>query len=124
LVRRVSGPNGEFLGVIFAAIKESQLLKFHEATRIGPKSVISLIGLDKRIRYRRSHLGLTGIGKSTAKSQSWKLLEKGPTGQFRQRSVVDGTTRIWSFNRFNRYPLIAMVGTAVSDVQASVANSK
>lgn len=123
LVRRITDNDGKFLGVIFAAIKETQLLEFFNTTRMGPNSSATLVGLDMRIRLRKSHRGLDGIGKNISKSKLWMHLKKSPAGLYRQTSIVDGIPRLWTYQRLANFPLVSVIGTARPDVlQTTVAS--
>lgn len=115
LVRRISRPAGEFDGVIFAAIKASQLLDFFKTTRLGPNSTASLVGLDKRIRLRSSQSGLSGTGKTIEKSKLWENLKTQPEGNYQQTSIIDGTARVWIYRTLSDYPIVAVIGVAVPD---------
>jgi len=63
LVRRLANDQGEFGGVVFAAVKQSQLLSFLETTHMEPSSSATLVGLDKKIRLRKSNDGMASVGK-------------------------------------------------------------
>jgi len=116
LVRRITGPNGKFKGVVLALIRESQLLNFYDTTRTGPNSSATLVGLNKIIRLRKSHRGLDGIGKKIEKSKLWEHLKKSPGGQYRQASIVDGISRLWAYQKLDDFPLVAVIGTAIPDL--------
>ena len=116
LVRRISSPTGGFDGLIFAAVKETQLLGFFNTTRMGPNSTATLVGLDKRIRLRSSQEGLSGIGKKIEKSKLWENLKTQPEGIYQQTSIIDGTARIWIYRMLSGYPIVAVIGVAVPDV--------
>ena len=72
LVRRITTADGEFKGLIFAAVKVPQLLNFFESMRIGANSSATLVGLDKRIRIRQSQKGFDGTGKVIPQSKLWE----------------------------------------------------
>ena len=120
LVRRLTGPDGEFQGVIFAAVKETQLMNFFESARFGPNGSATLVGLDKMIKLRRAAGGLQGTGKSIEGSQLWAGLEKSENGSYRQTSIVDSIPRIWTYKKIQDYPVVAVIGLAESDAIASL----
>jgi two-component system, cell cycle sensor histidine kinase PleC len=122
VVRRVETPDGKFAGVIFAAIKAEQLLDFFEPTRLGPRSSATLVGLDKRIRLRRSQKGFDGIGRNIERSMLWESLQKTNAGTYHQTSIVDQIPRLWTYRRIPDYPLVAVVGSAFDDALENQSN--
>ena len=115
LVRRITAADGKFKGLIFAAVKVPQLINFFESMRIGGNSSATLVGLDKRIRIRQSQKGFDGIGKTVSQSKLWEELPKSDTGSYRQTSIVDGVTRLWTYRKVGDFPLVAVIGTAYVD---------
>lgn len=124
LVRRISNSAGEFRGLIFAAVKVSQLLNFFETTRLGPQSSATLVGLDKQIRIRQSQNGLEGAGKKIPKSKLWSNLANNDTGIYYQTSIIDEIPRIWTYHKVKDYPLVAVVGASIPDMLESLADVK
>ena len=120
LVRRISGTDGQFKGVIFASIKVPQLLSFFESMRIGPNSSATLVGQDKRIRVRQSQKGFDGIGKTVERSKLWAARSSSPHGAYRQISIVDGVTRLWTYRQVGNFPIVAVIGTADIDTLSAL----
>ena len=50
--RRISGPNGEFLGVLVFLITPDTLTRLHKTMDLGAHDMIALVGLDNVIRAR------------------------------------------------------------------------
>jgi signal transduction histidine kinase len=123
LVRRIFSRDGKFKGVIFAAIKATQLVNFFETTRLGLNSSATLIGLDKRIRLRRSHAGFAAAGKKIEVSKLWGKLSEDKTGSYQQMSIVDQVPRLWTYRKVENYPVVAVIGSAYSDTLEALAGS-
>ncbi|MDX1484887.1 MAG: PAS-domain containing protein [Alphaproteobacteria bacterium] len=123
LVRRLVDSQGDFGGVIFAAVKAEQLLAFFQTTRMGPNSSATLVGLDKVIRLRYTNR-LNGVGQRIERSQLWRMLEDSPLGVYRQTSIVDGMQRILAYRMLDRVPLVAVIGVAKSDAFAAVSTTE
>lgn len=120
LARRINTPDGDFDGVIFAAIEVERITEFFRAMNLGPKSSATLIGTDKRIRARSSY-GRLGPGQDMSESRIWRELEESPVGFYKQTSVVDGITRYYAYRKLAEFPLIVAIGVSVVDIaQASI----
>lgn len=123
LVRRYEKPNGDFGGVIFLALEADHITEFFNTMQIGPKSSATLVGTDKYIRARSTY-GPKGPGQDISGSRIWKELALGPTGIYRQLSVVDNVTRYYAYRLVPGFPLIVAIGLSVEDFQQTVAVSK
>ncbi|MEE8444430.1 MAG: PAS domain S-box protein, partial [Alphaproteobacteria bacterium] len=122
LVRRLAGLDGSFRGVIFAAVKATQLLAFFNATRMGPNATATLVGLDRLIRLRSPAVG-KGASRRIEKSRLWANLDKSPRGIYHQTSIVDGVPRFWTYRTVAGFPLVAVIGTAIPDIDAAFAQT-
>ncbi len=119
LVRRIDGPNGEFAGVIFAALDAETITGFFAAMNLGPQSSATLVGNDKRVRARSSY-GREGPGQDISGSRIWRELERSPVGLYRQTSVVDGVTRYYAYRQLAEFPLIVAIGVSTDDIAQTV----
>src|SRR4029077_10408331 len=100
LVHRVSGANGEFLGLILGAIEMRYFEDFYRAISLSEGSTIALQRLDGVMlaRFPLTH----AIGKAFSGSQ--RLLRDGPSGTLRELSPIDGQMRIKSAHLLTNYP--------------------
>ena len=124
LVRRITDESGKFIGVVFAAVRGNQLLNFFETMRTGPNSSATLVGLDMRIRIRKSHKGIAGVGKKIDGSKLWTSLLKKPKGSYEQTSIVDHVPRLWTYSKLQDYPAVAVIGTAFTDTSARLVETR
>lgn len=115
LVRRITNTAGQFDGVLFAAVKAPKLLSFFETMRLGKNSTATLVGLDQHIILRKSQKGYEGIGEKVTGSKLWVNLAESEAGSYRQTSIVDGVSRLWTYRKLDKYPLVAVIGSAQSD---------
>jgi len=120
IVRRLTDAEGNFAGIIFSAIKALKLVDFFESTRLGPNSSATLIGLDKRVRLRKSQMGLDGIGKRIRGSRLWQNLALSEAGSYQQVSVVDEILRLWTYHKVEGYPVVAVIGSAERDTMEAL----
>jgi len=117
LVRPLVTEDNEFVGTIFAAIHQNQLLQSFNAIQIGENSTATLIGLDKIIRLRKSKDGFEGIGMDTSRSKLWDALAQSPSGVYQQASLVDGVARYWHYNKTDEFDLVSVISVAEQDIE-------
>jgi signal transduction histidine kinase len=104
LVRRVSGANGEFLGIILGAVEMRYFEDFYRAISLGNGSSVQLQRLDGvlLVRFPKSE----AIGKVFSTSQH--LLGDGISGTVHEYSPIDGLLRIKAAHRLTGYPVLAL----------------
>ena len=120
--RRVDAPDGAFLGVVVVLISPGALTTLHKAVDLGPHGVLSLAGLDHRIRARfsaDSPDGTNGTGTSIAGGPRPADIAEQAEGRFVRSSVIDGITRLYTYGRVGRYPLVVTVGLDQAQVLAA-----
>ncbi len=115
LVRRLTGPDGAFGGVVFAAINEDQFTAFYKTLNLGDKSSATVVGLDKKLRARSSY-GRLGPGQDISGSRIWKELGQSEIGLYSQLSVVDDVQRWYAYHSVEEYPLVVAMGLAEDDL--------
>ena len=49
-------------------------------------------------------------------------LPKSDTGSYRQTSIIDGVTRLWTYRKVGDFPLVAVIGTACADTLEALEN--
>jgi signal transduction histidine kinase len=104
LERRVSGANGEFLGVILGAIEMRYFEDFYRAISLGHNASLQIQRLDGAMLARYPPTGT--IGKVF--SNATHLLRDGVSGAVRERSPIDGQMRIKAAHRLTHYPVLAL----------------
>jgi diguanylate cyclase (GGDEF)-like protein len=105
LAHRVSGANGEFLGVVIGGITVRYFDDFYEAISLADSGTIALQRFDGVMlaRFPRTD----AIGKVFANSQ--RLLPDGVSGTLRERSPIDGQMRIKAVHVLTDYPVLVVV---------------
>ena len=119
LARRISGPNGEFIGLVTAAIELNSIEQFFATIALGPDSSIGLFHRSGEVLARHPHIELL-IGRVIPNSVVANLAQGAEQGVARRISPVDhGAERIVAVHRVAHYPL--MVG-ATRDLGAVLAD--
>jgi len=117
--RRISGLDGEFLGVLVFLITPDTLTRLHKTMDLGAHDVIALVGLDNVIRARfagDSPNGTVGVGTRVAGDP--EALPGTTEGFVIRQSPLDGVTRLYTYRRAGAFPLSVTVGLDVDTVLA------
>jgi signal transduction histidine kinase len=104
LAHRVSGPDGEFLGLILGAIEMRYFEDFYRAISSGHDVSMQIQRLDGVMLARFPQTG--SIGKVF--SNATHLLQDGISGTRREPSPIDGRMRIKAAHRLTHYPVLAL----------------
>ncbi len=113
IARRVEATDGTYLGVVAVLIPPRILTRLPRYIDLGPHGVMTLSGLDRRIRARfsaDSPDGSKGIGASLARQPIPDTLGNNAVGSYTRAGVVDGIVRMFAYTRVGSYPLIITVG--------------
>ena len=116
LSRRISGPDGAFLGVIVALLEPEHFTSIHRTLRLGEQGVISIFRRDGIVLFR-SFDPDRFIGRSLADRPLFtEFLPKAPHGRTWVTGGVDGISRLVSYRTLARYSLVLTVGIAGDDI--------
>jgi len=117
LARRLVGRNGDFAGVVVAAIDPATLSRFYDSIDTGREGTVMLVGRDGEVRARAA-LRQAAIGQDISNSALFRQMLTGQRGTFIEASPVDGVTRIAGFRTMQDAPLIAVVGLGYDETLA------
>ena len=108
LTRRVSGPSGEFLGIVAGVVEARYFEDFYRAISTNEGESVSLFSRDGTLLARHPHLeGMIGE-KISAESLWYGYVADG--GTYRTPGYVGGVPRIVSVQPIREYPLAVTVG--------------
>ena len=109
LAQKVTGANGEFIGLVTAAIELDSIEQFFATTTLGPDSSIALFHRSGELLARYPHIE-SFIGRVIPNSVIANLGPDADHGLARRASPIDhGEERIVAVHRAAHYPLV--VGT-------------
>ncbi|MBR0799145.1 EAL domain-containing protein [Bradyrhizobium jicamae] len=119
LARKVSGPNGEFLGVIVRGIEPSNFEKFFATVALGEGAAIAMHHRDGTLLARYPHVDEM-IGKNfrigpAIQQQVFEL----PQTTSRLTSPIDGKDRVVSSRALAKFPIVIVAATTT---EAALAN--
>ncbi len=117
IVRKVTGPGGEFLGLIIGAMNLQYFEQLYQAVALGRYSTISLHCQDGTLLVRYPHVD-PPIGRSLGKSGAFRIVGTvGPDGiVFRLVSPIDGTDRLIAARSLVHYRMVVTVANRLSAI--------
>ncbi len=110
---RVSGPGGEFLGVLTRGIATSSFEKFFTPLAIGDDAVISMFHRDGTMMARYPHVDKL-IGRNFSTGPFFRVLSSADHGSARKKGVVDDRDRIGAIRQLSDFPIVVVATTSVS----------
>jgi diguanylate cyclase (GGDEF)-like protein len=116
LVRKATGPSGEFLGVILGGMQLQNFEDFYQSIALGDTSAINLFRRDGVLLARYPHVD-PSIGRSFAGSNVFsKILAHADRGISRQKSGVDQEERLIAAEVVAHYPVVVTATKTVAAV--------
>jgi PAS domain S-box-containing protein len=107
LGRRVSGPRGEFLGVLLALIEVSYFEELYQAIN-PPGGSIAIFRNDGTMLVRYPHAE-NKVGERLASASPWYAMVSKGGGSYRTPGYVDAIARVASVHPLHDYPLVITV---------------
>ncbi|MGE0287834.1 MAG: EAL domain-containing protein [Bradyrhizobium sp.] len=118
ILRRISGPNGEFIGVIGRGIKSTNFEKFFATVALAPGASISMHHRDGTLLARHPNLPeLIGKNFRSGPANQQRVFEE-PATASRLASPLDGKDRLMASRALTRFPLVVVAGTTAESVLA------
>ncbi|CAN7547241.1 EAL domain-containing protein [Bradyrhizobium sp. LjRoot220] len=114
IVRKITGPNGEFLGVIGRGIEPASFEKFLASVALGPGAAIAMHHRDGTLLARHPHAPeMVGKNFKTGPASQQKVFELAHTTS-RLTSPIDGEDRVISSRALSKFPLVIVAATTTS----------
>jgi diguanylate cyclase (GGDEF)-like protein len=110
--RRLSGPHGEFLGVVTRGIEPAQIEKYLASVTLGPNAAISMYHRDGAMLARFPTVGMTAGAKySGALMQHIRSNDQAVT--MLVSDPVDGAERIGTVRALRYFPIALVASTTI-----------
>ncbi|MCI3944075.1 diguanylate cyclase [Pseudomonas syringae] len=117
--RRISGPDGEFLGIASAAMRLVYFKNLFMSQNLGAGSSINLINANGILIVRYPDLdGQDLIGKDYSHTSNFQRILKEGDGSFTALSTQMNAKRLYTFSRVGNLPLIVVIGQSEEEVYA------
>lgn len=118
--RRMSAPDGSFMGIASGAMRLSYFKQLFRGLDIGPDSTVSLINAQGLLLARHPEIpGRELIGEDLSQSPNFQRALKEGSGSFTNVSALDNTRRLYTFSSVGDLPLLVLVGQSVDEVYAT-----
>ncbi|MBB3642297.1 sensor domain-containing diguanylate cyclase [Variovorax atrisoli] len=115
LSRRINRPDGAFAGTALVAIDLEYFTQLLDKLDIGPHGVASIVRTDGTLVARTPAMGKYSVKESPTFP---RMLDR-ESGFYAAPSVIDGTLRLYTFQRVPGTPFIAVVAPAMDDALES-----
>ncbi|AHG42384.1 deoxyribonuclease [Pseudomonas syringae CC1557] len=117
--RRMSGPDGKFLGVASAAMRLVYFKNLFMSQNLGTGASINLINANGILIVRYPDLeGQDLTGKDYSYGANFQRILKEGDGSFSALSTQLNTQRLYTFSRVGNLPLIVVIGQSEEEVYA------
>ena len=114
IARKVTGPKGEFLGLIGRGIEPVNFEKFFATVALGPGASIAMFHSDGTLLARYPHVAeLIGKNYKTGPTAQRKVFELAHSTS-RLTSPMDGEDRLISSRTLTNFPIVIVASTATS----------
>ncbi len=117
LTRRVSGPRGEFLGIVLGVVETRYFEEFYQTVTAAEGQSVALFRRDGILLARHPHAEAS-IGQRLPSEAPWYALVAKGGGTYRSPGYVDSVPRIVSVQPVRDFPLAVAVTVAESSVLA------
>jgi len=108
VTRRISGPHGEFLGIVLGVVESRYFEEFYRAITTDEAESVSLFRRDGTLLARSPHI--EKLGEKIAAASPWHQHVVEGAGTYRARGDFGGIPRIVSVQAIREYPLAVTVG--------------
>jgi diguanylate cyclase (GGDEF)-like protein len=114
IAHKVTGPNGEFLGLVTRAITPASFEEFFESVALGEGAAISMYHRDGTLLARYPHVEAM-IGRNFANAPMHRqILSRSKHGTMRLTSPVDGLDRLASARALAHFSISIIATTTVA----------
>ncbi len=119
LARKLTGPNGEFLGVIGRGIEPASFTKFFQSVALGQDATIAMHHRDGTLLARHPHVEeMIGRNFKTGPAHQQALFDKEHSST-RLASPMDGRDRLVSARTLANFPIVIIASTTVATALAN-----
>jgi diguanylate cyclase (GGDEF)-like protein/PAS domain S-box-containing protein len=119
IARKVTGPNGEFLGAIGRGIEPANFEKFFATVALGKGAAISMHHRDGTLLARYPHVQeLIGKNFKTGPADQQQVFERAQSAS-RLTSPIDGQDRLISSRALTNFPIVIVATTTTATALAN-----
>ncbi|MGP8122196.1 MAG: EAL domain-containing protein [Xanthobacteraceae bacterium] len=113
LARKITGPDGQLLGIVSRGMSPETIEGFFQSVTLGEAATIALLDRDGVLLARFPHVE-SMVGRSFREGAlQQKVLSRADQGVLRFASMVDGEQRLAAARRLSHFPIAVAVSTTV-----------
>ncbi|MBL8707538.1 MAG: hypothetical protein JNM30_21990, partial [Rhodospirillales bacterium] len=124
LSRRLSAPDGRFLGVAVVALDRRYFEEFHSTLNMGESASIALLRADGTMLTRQPPRAGASDKAREEIAATLRTLKPGLPVSHRSTSAQDGIERVRTHMKLNPYPIAVVVAIPVTSILQPVRNSR
>ena len=109
----ITGPDGEFLGLVTRGIATASFERFFAPLALGDDAVIAMFHRDGTMLARYPHIESL-IGKNFSNGPFFTMLANADHGNARKKSIVDGRDQLGAARQLPNFPIVIMATTSMS----------
>jgi diguanylate cyclase (GGDEF)-like protein len=115
IARKVTGTDGDFLGVISRGVEPAHFEKFFASLALGDGAAISMFDQNGTLMARHPHNDAL-VGRSFKGGALLELVAppRPEHGTLRLKSPIDGEDRVGAVRRLGKFPIVVVATTSVS----------
>jgi diguanylate cyclase (GGDEF)-like protein len=113
ITRTITGPDGEFFGLVTRGIATASFEKFFAPLALGNDAAISMFHRNGTMLARYPHIDDL-IGQNFSKGPLFEVLANADHGNARKNGVAGGQDRLGSVRQLNNFPIVVVATTSVS----------
>ncbi|MBP0443242.1 sensor domain-containing diguanylate cyclase [Roseomonas sp. SSH11] len=114
--RRLPSPDGQFQGVVMAALRIAYFADLFDRLDLGAKGSVALLRTDGPL-IARAPFNPADIGRDLSRGEVFRqILGGGPAGTFVATSTLDGVERFYTYRRIGSLPLVLSLGVSVEEI--------
>jgi diguanylate cyclase (GGDEF)-like protein len=110
---KITGPRGEFLGVINRVVTPERFEKYFASVALGDGAAISMYHRNGTLLARYPHID-AAIGSNVSASPVYQIIAKSDHGTIRTTSPIDGQKRVASSQALKNFPIAFVASTTES----------
>jgi diguanylate cyclase (GGDEF)-like protein len=111
--RTITGPSGEFLGLVTRGIATASFENFFAPLALGNDAAISMFHRNGTMLARYPHIDEL-IGQDFSNGPYFDVLANADHGNARKEDVVDRSDRLGSVRQLSNFPIVIVASTSVS----------
>jgi diguanylate cyclase (GGDEF)-like protein len=113
--RRLTNPDGSFLGVVVGTLRLSYFQKIFEKVKRGDRDALTLVRDDGSL-VMRSPFSTEMIGRNFASSRIFRQTTGYESGSFEDVAGIDGVDRLYVFQHIAGQPLMLSYGISLDTI--------